>query len=44
MNDPVQDALASLLPPLLGTLTALEVIGRYLHPPLQPALDRKSVV
>lgn len=38
MTDPIQDALASLLPPLLGTLTALEGIGRYLHPPLQPAL------
>jgi phospholipase/carboxylesterase len=38
MNDPIQDALVSLLPPLLGTLTALEEIGRYLHPPLQPSL------
>lgn len=37
MNDPIQDALVSLLPPLLGTLSALEAIGRYLHPPLQPA-------
>ena len=38
MTDPIQDALVSVLPPLLGTLTALEAIGRYLHPPLQPAL------
>ena len=38
MNDPIQDVLVSLLPPLLGTLSALEAIGRYLHPPLQPAL------
>ena len=38
MTDPIQDALVSLLPPLLGTLTALEGIGRYLHPPLQPSL------
>ncbi len=38
MTDPIQDALVALLPPLLGTLTALETIGRYLHPPLRPAL------
>lgn len=37
MTDPIQDALVALLPPLLGTLTALESIGRYLHPPLRPA-------
>jgi phospholipase/carboxylesterase len=38
MNDPIQNALVSLLPPLLGILSALEAIGRHLHPPLQPAL------
>lgn len=37
-SDPIQNALVALLPPLLGTLDALEDIGRHLHPPLQPAL------
>ena len=38
MNDPIEEAIVAVLPALLGTLTALEGIGRYLHPPLQPAL------
>jgi len=38
MTDPIQDLLVSLLPPLLGTLHALEGIARYLHPPLQQSL------
>ncbi len=38
MTDPIQDTIVALLPPLLGTLHALEEIGRYLHPPLQQAL------
>ena len=38
MIDPIQEAIISLLPPLLGSLSAMEAIGRYLRPPLQPAL------
>jgi phospholipase/carboxylesterase len=38
VDDPVQDALVALIPPLLGTLRALEEIGRYLHPPLLSSL------
>lgn len=38
MTDPIQDPIVALLPPLLGTLDALEAIGRHLHPPFQPAL------
>ncbi len=33
MSDDIQDAVVALVPPLLGTLDALEDIGRFLHPP-----------
>ncbi len=34
----MDEALISFIPPLLGTLRALEDIGRYLHPPRLPDL------